>query len=89
MPDQEQPEWLRNLTNAEWSASDLAKLKAAADNFMYRLEASNALGSMLRGDLCKARETLAKLPVDQLQAVSVAAAALASLADEVAMEKKP
>ena len=46
-----------------------------------------AIGWVFKGDLAKAREVLAKLPPDKLVEVSMAAAALSSLADEVAAEK--
>ncbi|GAA1281246.1 hypothetical protein [Saccharothrix xinjiangensis] len=46
--------------------------------------AQGSMGWMVRGDLAKARETLEKLSAEQLREVSAAAAALSSLADEVA-----
>lgn len=83
MSADEQPEWVRNFTNA------LGEFGKAVEQTGHILTAQTALGQMMRSDLEQARTTLAKLPVEQLPAVSVAAAALASLADEVAMEKKP
>lgn len=83
MASDEQPEWLRNLSNA------LGQLPKALEKMGHIAAAQGAMGWMVQGEMEKAREALAGLPVEQLQAVSVAAAALASLADEVAMEKKP
>lgn len=83
MATDEQPDWAKGLHSA---AAEFAK---AMEQTGYILTAQGALGWMMRSDMEKARETLAGLPAEQLQAVSVAAAALASLADEVAMEEKP
>lgn len=79
----EQPEWLKALSDA------VGEFGKAMEKTGHILTAQGAMGWMVQGELEKAREALAGLPVEQLQAVSVAAAALASLADEVAMEKKP
>lgn len=51
------------------------------------LTAQGAMGWAYRGDLEKARQVLQKLPADKLAEVSAAAAALSSLADEVAAAK--
>lgn len=51
--------------------------------------AQGAFGWMMRGDLDKARATLSRLPSERLVEVSVAAAALSALADEVAGGSKP
>jgi hypothetical protein len=50
------------------------------------LTAQGAFGWMMRGDIAKARATLAKLPADKLREASDAAAALSPLADDVASE---
>jgi hypothetical protein len=50
------------------------------------LTAQDAFGWMMRGDIAKARATLAKLPADKLREASDAAAALSPLADDVASE---
>lgn len=82
MTADEQPEWVRNLTNA------LGEFGKAMEQTGHILTAQTALGQMMRSDMEQARTTLAKLPSGQLQAVSVAASALSSLADEVAGEKE-
>lgn len=48
------------------------------------LTAQSAMGWAYRGNLAEARRVLEKLPVDKLTELSAAAAALSSLADEVA-----
>lgn len=79
--DQQQPEWLKQLTEAITGfGKELEKVGPI-------LIAQGAFGWMMRGDIEAARADLAKLPVEQLQAVSLAASALTSLADEVAGEK--
>jgi hypothetical protein len=50
------------------------------------LTAQGAFGWMMRGDIAKARATLAKLPADKLREASDAAAALSPLAEDVASE---
>lgn len=45
-----------------------------------------AMGHMLHGDLAQAREALRGLPPERLAEVATAAAALSSLADEIAAE---
>jgi hypothetical protein len=51
------------------------------------MTAQGAMGWVYRGDLEKARAVLEKLPADKLAELSMAAAALSSLADEVAAAK--
>jgi hypothetical protein len=51
------------------------------------LTSQSAMGWVYRGDLEKARAVLEKLPADKLAELSTAAAALSSLADEVAAAK--
>ncbi len=67
----------------------LGEFGKAMEQAGHVFAAQGAFGWMFRGDLEQARKTLEGLPADKLQEVSMAAAALASLADEVAMEKKP
>lgn len=81
MSDTDQPDWVKGIQNA---AAELAK---AMEQTGYILTAQGAMGWLYRGDLEKARETLANLPAEQLQAVSVTASALASLADEIAASR--
>ena len=57
---------------------------AAVRDSGHILVAQGAFGWLVRGDLDRARRELGKLPVEKLTAVSLAAAALSSLADEVA-----
>ncbi|MBF6213742.1 hypothetical protein IU487_22250 [Nocardia puris] len=64
----------------------LAKFKEAAAQVSVTATAQGAFGWMMRGDLMQARATLAKLPRERLLDVGVAAAALSSLAEEVAAE---
>lgn len=78
-PDVPKPDW--GSFKDAW-----AELGKAIESVGHVIAAQGALGYMLNGDLANARETLANLPADQLQSVSVAAAALSSLADEIAAE---
>lgn len=71
---------------AAWRQS-MQDLADAVVKTGYILAAQGAMSWMFQDNRGKARATLANLPVDQLQAVSVAASALASLADEVAAGK--
>lgn len=45
-----------------------------------------AMGWMLRGDMAKAREALQRVPSERLPEISIAAAALSALADELAAD---
>lgn len=67
----------------------LAKLRAAGAEVGVLATAQGAFGWMMRGDLDKARAALVKLPPERLVEVSVAAAALSALADEVSGGSKP
>lgn len=67
----------------------LAKAVAGMKHAGDILTTQAAIAWVYKGDLVKAREVLAKLPADKLVEVSMAAAALSSLADEVAAEKRP
>ncbi|ANZ35217.1 hypothetical protein BBK82_03165 [Lentzea guizhouensis] len=63
------------------------KLQQGLENTGHILTAQGAMGWVYRGDLPKARQALGKLPVDKLAELSAVAAALSSLADEVAAAK--
>ncbi len=67
----------------------LAKFKQAAAEAGVTATAQGAFGWMVRGDSAKARETLGGLPVARLAEVSAAAAALSSLAAELAAGSTP
>ncbi|MEV5710133.1 hypothetical protein [Actinoallomurus sp. NPDC052274] len=77
-----EPKWQRDLREA------LEKVGAAFEHAHHVILAQAAMGHMFRGELEQARDKLAELPPEKLTEVSVAAAALASLADEVAGEAK-
>ncbi|GAA2990580.1 hypothetical protein GCM10017559_08270 [Streptosporangium longisporum] len=69
----------------QWEEDFRAALEHIKDTATYAtriLVAQEAMGWMYRGDLEGARRAVAKLPPDQLAALSAAAAALAALADE-------
>lgn len=61
-------------------------LSKGLESATHTLIAQEAMGWIVRGDLHRARRALKRLPVEQLAAVSVAAAALTSLADELQRE---
>lgn len=63
------------------------KFSEAMQHTGHILTAQGAMGWVYRGDLASARRALEKLPADKLAEVSAAAAALSSLADEVAAAK--
>lgn len=65
-------------------ADFVAKFKTSVEHAGHILGAQAAMGWMFRGDLAKARGALEKLTPEKLAEVSAAAAALSSLADEVA-----
>lgn len=71
-------------TPGERYEAALAKLKAAAAELGVTATAQGAFGWMMRGDLEEARTVLGRLPRERLVEVSIAAAALSTLADEVA-----
>jgi hypothetical protein len=55
----------------------------AMRQFSAQLTAAGAVGSMLRSDFKAARKTLELVDADTLRAISAAALAVSSLADEV------
>lgn len=65
------------------------KLGHGLEHVGHTLTAQAAFGWMYRGRLDDAREVLARLPTGALQQVSVAAAALSTLADELAAGRPP
>jgi hypothetical protein len=82
-----QPEWAKSLS--ERAGELAAGFAHALEQVGHIMAAQGAMGWMFRGDLDAARKSLMGLPVEQLQTVSVTASALASVADEIAMERKP
>lgn len=68
-------------------AAALEKFSAGMEHTGHILTAQAAMGWIYRGDLAAARRSLRKLPPEKLAEVSTAAAALSSLADEVAAAK--
>ncbi|MBF6416940.1 hypothetical protein [Nocardia cyriacigeorgica] len=67
----------------------MENLRNAAINTGHTLTVQAAMGWVMRGDLAKACESLQRLPADKLLEVSAAAAALSSLADELATGTQP
>jgi len=74
-----------NFATAMGEAAE--KIREGMEHTGHILTAQGAMGWVYRGDLEKARTMLEKLPADKLAEVSAAAAALSSLADEVAAAK--
>ncbi|MGC5012550.1 hypothetical protein ACLQ2R_17440 [Streptosporangium sp. DT93] len=72
----DEPQWAKDLRAAA------ENLSAAAIHATHILVAQEAMAWMYRGDLEAAQRAVAKLPPDQLAALSTAAAAVAALADE-------
>lgn len=80
MSTTEPPEWIKQLQNACEAA------KPALENLAHMAKAQGAMAWMYRGDIDAARQALAGLPPEKLTEISVAAAALSSLADELAQK---
>jgi hypothetical protein len=74
----EQPDWAQGLKDA------LAEFGKAIETSGHIMAAQGAMGWMMRGEWAKARVALSDLPDERLREVSVTAAALSSLADEMA-----
>ena len=81
MVTEQTPDWVKQIQEAA------AVLGTALEKISYVALAQAAMGWLFQGNLDAAQRELEKLPADQLQAVSVAASALASLADDVAATK--
>ena len=62
----------------------LASLGSTLEHLGHTLAGQGAFGWMYRGRIDDARRALERLPAGALQQVSVAAAALSTLADEIA-----
>lgn len=76
MSQPEQPEWAKQLAEAGKNLID------GLNKVGHQLTAQAALGWVLQGNEAKAREQLASLPAEYVKLVSIAARALADLADE-------
>lgn len=63
-----------------------ARLNQVMTDLAVRMRVWSAMAAMYDGDLDRARSTLNGLPADTLRGVSVAGAALTSLADELLAE---
>lgn len=63
------------------------QMQAGLQQAGFVLSAQGAMGWAYKGDLAQARRVLEKLPPEKLTELSMAAAALSSLADEVAAAK--
>ncbi|WP_280410557.1 hypothetical protein [Nocardia asiatica] len=66
-----------------------ANLRQAGEGFARAGQTwtvQGAMGWMFRGDIDRARDALRRIPRERLVEVSAAAAALSSLADEIAAE---
>lgn len=76
----ELPDWIKKLQEA------VADVVPKLEHMGHVAKAQGAMGWIYRGDLEQARQALAGLPADKLAEISIAAAALSSLADEQAKE---
>lgn len=85
MSNEDRRKAMENFTAALGDAAK--KFSEGTQHTGHILTAQGAMGWVYRGDLEKARQVLQKLPADKLAEVSAAAAALSSLADEVAAAK--
>jgi hypothetical protein len=72
----ETPDWAKDLVNA------LEGIGPALERVGHIFTAQGAMGYMVQGEFDKARDQLKKLPPEQLDILSMAARALAELAED-------
>jgi ABC-type transporter Mla subunit MlaD len=82
MSGNEAPDWAKQLQDALEQAGQ--EIGAALTRAGHILTAQGAMGWTFQGEFDKARTEIAKLPRDQIELLSMAARALADLADEEA-----
>lgn len=81
MPD-DTPEWARDLQHALEQAG--REISDALTRAGFIMTAQAAMGWTFQGEFDKARSEIAKLPREQIELLSMAARALADVADEEA-----
>lgn len=75
------PDWAKNLADA------IGEFARGMEQVGHIAIAQGAMGWIYQGDMESAQREVAKLPPEQLSALSIAAATLSSLADEEAARR--